>query len=105
MTIPAGSQLLLRFGSANRDENRFDDPHAFDVERRNAGTHLAFGRGIHTCVGAMLSRKETNVAFARLLSRLENFRLADGKNDLRHHPNILLRGLQSLHIEFDAVSS
>lgn len=103
VAIPAGSQLLLRFGSANRDEQRFPEPDRFDVTRRNAGTHLAFGRGVHTCIGAMLSRKETNLAFRQLLARLKNFRLAPGENNLRHHPNILLRGLESLAIEFDSV--
>jgi cytochrome P450 len=100
VAIPAGSMVLLRFGSANRDETRFPDPDRFDVERRNANRHLAFGSGIHTCVGNMLSRKETQVAFRRLLARLRNVRLAPG-NDLTHHSNMLLRGLTKLHIEFD----
>jgi cytochrome P450 len=98
--IPAGSTLLLRYGSANRDESRFADPDRFDIERRNLHLHLAFGRGVHACVGAMLSRKEMQVAFRRLLARLSNLRLAPG-NDLQHHQNLLLRGLKKLLIEFD----
>jgi cytochrome P450 len=62
--------------------------------------HLAFGRGIHACVGAMLSRKEMQVAFRRILARMRNLRLAPG-NDLKHHANLLLRGLKKLDIEFE----
>ena len=102
MGIPAGAMLLLRFGSANRDESKFQDPDRFDVERKNANQHLAFGRGVHSCVGNLLSRKELQVAFRRILARLKNFRLGSD-NDLRHHPNVLLRGLKKLNIEFECV--
>lgn len=98
--IPARSMVLLRFGSGNRDETKFPDPDRFDVERRNASLHLSFGRGIHTCIGAMLSRKETNLAFQRILARMRGLRLAPG-NDLRHHSNVLLRGLKRLEIEYE----
>ncbi len=100
VTIPQGAMVLLRFGSGNRDAARFADPDRFDVTRVNAHMHLAFGRGIHACVGAMLSRKEMEVAFRRLLQRLKNVRLAPG-NDLKHHTNLLLRGLKRLEINFD----
>jgi len=100
VAIPAGAMLLLRFGSGNRDAAKFADPDRFDVTRVNAHMHLAFGRGIHSCVGAMLSRKEMDVAFRRLLRRLKNLRLAPG-NDLKHHNNLLLRGLKRLDIVFD----
>jgi cytochrome P450 len=100
VAIPKGSMVLLRFGSGNRDAAKFADPDRFDVTRSNAHLHLAFGRGIHSCVGAMLSRKEMQVAFRRLLQRLGNPRLARG-NDLKHHNNLLLRGLKRLEIEFD----
>lgn len=100
--IPAGSMALLRYGSANRDEAKFADPDRFDVERKNAHMHLAFGRGIHSCVGAMLSRKEMNVAFRRILARMKNLRLGSD-NDLKHHTNLLLRGLKKLNIEFDRI--
>jgi cytochrome P450 len=62
--------------------------------------HLAFGRGIHSCVGAMLSRKEMTVAFRRLTARLQHLRLA-ADNDLKHYNNLLLRGLRRLNVEFD----
>ena len=76
-----------------------------DVCRRNASDHLAFGQGTHFCPGAMLARKEMQVAFTKLLQRLTNIRLATGKNDLNHWPNMVLRGLKSLHITFDSRES
>jgi cytochrome P450 len=99
--IPAGSMVLLRFASANRDESRFPDPDRFDVRRANAGEHLAFGHGIHFCLGAMLARKEMKVAFAALLDRLDALRLAPGSPEPRHKPSVLLRGLAELHLAFE----
>jgi cytochrome P450 len=100
VTIPAGSMVHLRYAAANRDPDKYPDPDKFDVERANARSHLAFGRGIHMCIGNMLSRKELTVAYQELFKRLTNIRLADG-NDFTHIPNMMLRGLKALHIQFD----
>jgi cytochrome P450 len=100
VAIPAGSMLLLRFASANRDESRFPDPDRFDVRRANATEHLAFGHGIHFCIGANLARKEMQVAFRALLSRLDGLRLSPGFAPPRHKPSVLLRGLAELHLDF-----
>jgi cytochrome P450 len=100
--IPEGSLLMLRYAAGNRDEQVFTDPDQMDVCRRNASDHLAFGQGTHFCPGAMLARKEMQVAFTKLLQRLTNIRLATDKNDLSHWPNMVLRGLKSLHITFEA---
>jgi len=93
--------ILLRYGSGNRDEAKFPAGETFDIHRGNAGDHLAFGAGIHTCIGAQLARKEMNTVFPIVLSRLKNIRFADGKNTFEYDPNILLRGVLQLHIEFD----
>jgi len=100
--IPAGSMLLLRYGSANRDAAVFPDPDRLDVRRTNAALHLAFGHGIHFCLGAMLARKEMDVAFRVLLGRLDDFRLAPGSAAPRYRPSILLRGLAALDVAFTA---
>ena len=100
--IAAGSLLMLRFAAANRDPAQYPDPDRFNVTRANARTHLAFGKGIHMCVGNMLSRKETAVAFERLLARLDNIAIAGGAA-LAVHPSLLLRGLTALPLTFRAI--
>lgn len=101
-TISAGAMVHLRYASANRDPAKFDDPDRFDMERSNARAHLAFGRGIHMCVGNMLSRKEMAVAFDELLSRLTDFAVVD-ESAVAWPPNMLLRGLTTLPITFRRV--
>ncbi len=98
IAIPAGSMLMLRFSSANRDEALFEAPDAFDVRRKNARSNIAFGHGVHMCIGASLARKEMLVAFRVLLERLEEFELACAVEDLQYPPNVLLRGLARLPI-------
>ena len=99
--IPEGAMVMLRYASANRDERVFDDAERFDICRRNADDHIAFGQGTHFCPGAMLARKEMIVAMNKFLARVDNIKLAEGKNDLTHWPNMVLRGLKELHISFD----
>lgn len=99
--IKKNDLILLRYGSANRDEEHFPDADSFDIARENAKTHLAFGAGIHTCIGSQLARKEMATAFPIILDRLKNMKLAAGKNSFRYTPNILLRGVLELHITFD----
>lgn len=97
--IPANSMCLLRYAAANRDPAKFPDPDRLDVERENLADHIAFGAGIHFCLGAALARKELNVGFRSLLERFEGFRLQPGAPAPEHRPNILLWGLESLPIE------
>ncbi|MFN9578718.1 MAG: cytochrome P450, partial [Novosphingobium sp.] len=87
------------YAAANRDPSKFPDPDKFDIERTNARTHIAFGKGPHMCVGNMLSRKEMFVAFDELLERLDNFALPEG-GEITGLPNILLRGVTRLPITF-----
>ena len=98
--LKAGTMLQLRYAAANRDPAKFENPNKFDVERKNARAHIAFGKGPHMCVGNMLSRKEMLVAFDELLSRLDNIQLAD-ENAITVLPNILLRGVTKLPITFE----
>lgn len=72
--IPAGARLVLVYGSANRDERRFRDPDVLDFEREAKRT-LAFGEGIHFCLGAPIARPEARIALSCFLARVESFRL------------------------------
>jgi cytochrome P450 len=99
--IKKGDMILVRYGSANRDESHFPNADRFDIERENAKSHLAFGAGIHTCIGAQLARKEMNIAFPIILERLKNLKFQDGANTFRYSPNVLLRGVLELHLTFD----
>ena len=99
----AGEMVMLRYAAANRDPDRYPDPDRFDPARTNARTHLAFGKGIHMCVGNMLSRKEMTVAFTRVLERMDDIRLAEGA-ELKVAPNILLRGLVTAPITFRKIA-
>jgi cytochrome P450 len=98
--IPAGALCMVRFAAANRDPAQFPDPDRFDVARPNASEHLAFGLGIHHCLGAALARKELRVAFRTLLDRLDGFALDASAPAPRHRPNVLLWGFDSLPITF-----
>jgi cytochrome P450 len=94
-----GQMVILRYAAANRDPAQYPDPDQFDVERKNARTHLAFGKGIHMCVGNMLSRKEMTVAFQEILNRMDDIRLVEGTK-LEVAPNMMLRGYIAVPITF-----
>jgi cytochrome P450 len=102
--IPAGSRMVIVFSSANRDEELYANPDEFDPDRENLRNHLAFGKGIHFCLGANLSRLEGQVALQELTRRIDTFRLAES-NDFNYFPSFMLRGLTSLNIEFTPVAS
>jgi hypothetical protein len=73
--IKKGDRLYMAYLSANRDESVFEDPFRFDVQRRNADEHLAFGIGVHFCLGSHLARMELRAFFRELLPRLESVEL------------------------------
>lgn len=100
VTIPKGALVNLRYGAANRDEARFEDGERFDVCRRNANRHLAFGHGIHHCIGHLLARQELRCALRELVERTEDLQLGAPESDLHHHPSMVLRGLTALPVRF-----
>mgnify|MGYP000864335976 FL=1 len=95
--IPKGARLVIVFASANRDTTLYDDADSFDPDRDNLRDHLAFGKGIHYCLGAALSRLEGKVALEEFARRVDRFEL-DDSNDFGYHPSFLLRGLKRLDI-------
>ncbi len=98
-TIPRGELVLAVIASANRDANYFDNPDALDVERTN-NKHLAFGQGIHYCLGAPLARLEGQIAIDTLLQRMPNLHLSVAPEQLRWRGGLILRGLEALPVSF-----
>ncbi|TFV59735.1 cytochrome P450 [Mycobacterium sp. PS03-16] len=104
---PAGTTVMVSPGAVNRDPRRFDNPHEFDINRRNVREHLAFSRGIHSCPGAPLARVEGRVSLERILDRLGDIAIDEehhGTPEARRYtyePTFILRGLTDLHITFD----
>ena len=93
--IPAGAKLYLWLAAAGRDPERWDQPDRFDIERADAGRHLAFGKGSHFCLGANLGKLEARIAIEELTARFPNLALVDPQ-PLTFHPNISFRGPQAL---------
>jgi cytochrome P450 len=98
--VPAGANLLLLLGSANRDPAVFKDAEHFDIHRQNAKEHLSFGQGAHYCLGAPLARLEARVVLAELSARLPSLRLVPGQSP-RFRPNTTFRGPLALLVEWD----
>jgi cytochrome P450 len=105
--VSAGTPVMLLNGAANRDPRHFECPADFRADRPNAQSHVAFGRGAHSCPGGPLARAEGRISIERMLDRTRNIRLSEehhGPPDARHfqyEPTWILRGLSKLHLEFD----
>ena len=104
VVIPEGEFVLVSLGSANRDAERFPDADRLDVTRKPAG-HVAFGHGIHYCVGAPLARLEGQVAIGRLIARFPQLRLAAPPDELVWRNSTLIRGLLSLPVSLGALDN
>jgi len=107
--IPAGSFLYIANSAANRDARKFENPDEFQIDRKNARLHVAFGRGIHTCPGAPLARAEAIASLNRMFDHTSNIRINEkihgpaGARKYSYLPTFILRGLTHLNIEFDPV--
>jgi cytochrome P450 len=97
VVIPAGEWVLPATSSANRDPARFPDPDRLDLDRDTSG-HLAFGHGVHYCLGAPLARMEAEVALGALLARFPRISPAVPPEELRWRPVSLMNGLESLPV-------
>lgn len=101
VTVPAGANLLLVMGSANRDESRFPDPDAFDVDRANAREHLAFGFGIHYCVGNMLAKLQARVAVEEAVRLVPDLRI-ERPEEIAFGDNLSFRAPLSVPVAWGA---
>lgn len=95
--IPAREPVLIAIASANRDPDRYPAPDQVDLGR-DVGGNLAFGHGIHYCLGAPLARMEGEIAFGGLLARFPGMTLAVPPESLRWRPSTLIRGLETLPV-------
>jgi cytochrome P450 len=97
VVIPEGEFVVVGLGSANRDDERFPEADRLDTTRNSTG-HLAFGHGIHYCLGAPLARMEAQIAIGRLLERFPDITLAVESSALRWRDSTLIRGLEELPV-------
>lgn len=97
--IPRGELVLAVLASANRDERQFKDADRLDLGRE-PNPHVAFGYGIHYCLGASLARLEGQIAIGTLLRRIPNLKLSIPPDKLRWRRGLVLRGLESLPVAF-----
>ena len=95
--IGQGEPVIIALSSADRDPSRFANPDRLDIGRDSSG-HLAFGYGIHYCLGAPLARLEAEIAFGALLDRFGSMRLAVPAESLRWRPSTLIHGLEALPV-------
>jgi cytochrome P450 len=106
LDVAPGTTVMILVGAVNRDPRRFERPNELMLGRKNVREHVAFGRGIHACVGAALARAEARVSLERLFDRTTDIRLDEarhgraGARRFEYEPTFLLRGLRELHLEF-----
>jgi len=99
VTIPQGDQVVVVLASANRDDTRFACAGQLDITRVE-NRHLAFGKGVHFCLGAPLARIEGQIAISTLLRRMPTVRPAVPLDQLQWRPSMIMRGLQSFPVLF-----
>ena len=102
--IPAGEMVLVALASADRDPARFPDPDTFDIRRSAAPgrsqSHLAFGHGVHFCLGAPLARLEARIALRTLLERCPDLALDPDAGPYEWLPGLLIRGVRRLPLRW-----
>jgi cytochrome P450 len=99
--VPKGALVLVALLSANRDSDVFDDPDEYEIERVNARRHVAFGSGIHVCVGAGVARQEGRIALAALAQRVPRLRIDPRVSGMTFTPSAVQRMPRNLHLLWD----
>jgi cytochrome P450 len=105
VSINKDTIVMVRMDSANRDDAQFPNGELFDIRRPNARTHLAFGFGVHHCLGNLLARKELQVAFPVLIDRLKSPCIDEARSDLGRHASVLNHALNALVIKFEPAAA
>lgn len=93
--IKRGELIIISLNSANHDPEVFENPDLFDISREKS-PHLAFGKGIHLCLGAPLARLEGEIAITSLMQRFPEMNLAVGKDELEWRPGMIVRGVKEI---------
>ena len=96
--LPAGAHLLVMYASGNDDETVFECPHKFDLNRGNLGKQVAFGVGVHRCIGAALARMEIKVAARELIKRLDEIKLTIPVEEVQYLPTVATHTIKALPI-------
>ena len=101
--LKAGDMVMLRYGAANRDERQFEAPDKLDIHRAKAGAQLAFGAGVHFCIGAPLARQELNLGFKKLLDCARDYRLDERAPPPQAEASFILRNMPTLAIKYEKI--
>jgi cytochrome P450 len=96
--LQAGSRLILLWGAANRDPAHVEAPDEIRIDRRDGKDHIAFGRGVHFCIGASLARLEARIVLEHLLAHTRGF---EAVSAARWLPSLLVRRLDTLTLSID----
>jgi len=99
-TLPKGAHMLNLYASGNDDETVFECPRKFDMQRPNIGRHVAFGGGVHRCVGLALARMEVKVAAREFVKRIKDISLDIPVEEVRYLPTIATRSIERLPLIF-----
>jgi len=99
--IHAGQPIVILLGAANHDPAKFENPDVFDITRRASDDHVAFGEGIHHCLGVGVARYEAVKALSALLERFPKLRLANPGEEVVYKPTFFIRGIKSLPVAVD----
>lgn len=94
--LPEGAHMLVLYASGNDDEARFECPREFNLDRKNVMSHVAFGVGIHRCIGAQLARMEIKVAAKELIKRIKNIRLAEPDAEIHYQRSVAVHAIENL---------